>query len=354
MHLISFNPVDSSAHAAFHASVEIDTWTLPPFHLKRFWITCAAILRLRRIIRHQRPDIVHVHFLGHAAWYAALSGWHPLALSVMGGGDIRGTSWQPASCRERVLTPYTLRHSDLVLCWSRNLANVVKPYLPPGRKPIVLVGGVDLDLFRRSSDRNSLRKTLGLEPGDFVILSPRLFWPLQNIDILVRTMPHLLQTLPHARLLLVKYLADARPTYERYVEELIDELGVRSSIRFVPTIPNTDMPRYYSAADCTVSIPDTDGTPMTLMESAACGTPSVVHDLPDYDPSLFVDRETVMRVPRRNPEHLAEAIAAIATDENLRETLVRRARDLVERHANYEVEMHRLEGLYQGLVHGRA
>jgi len=44
---------------------------------------------------------------------------------------------------------------------------------------------------------------------------------------------------------------------------------------------------------------------MTVMESFAIGTPAVIGDLPDYDPEIFVDGETVIRVrlgmPRRLP-----------------------------------------------------
>jgi glycosyltransferase involved in cell wall biosynthesis len=333
--------------------VGLDEWTFPAFHLKRFWVTLAAIRRLRGILREQEPDIVHVHFLGHAAWYAALSGCRPLVVSVM-GGDLMGSTWRPSSGRERFLTPYTLRRSDLVLCWSRNLAQMVKPLLDAGHEPTVLVGGVDLRVFQPSKDRDSLRRDLGVGAGDFLIFSPRLFWPLQNIATIVRAMPHLLRSLPQARLLMVKYLAEVHPEYERSIEELIDELGMRPFVRFVPGIANADMPRYYCAADCTVSIPNTDGTPMTLMESAACGTPAVIHDLPDYDPSFFVHGETVMRVPLRDPELLAEAIVAIAADKRLRDRLVRGARDVVERHANYEAEIGRLEEMYNGLVPGSA
>jgi glycosyltransferase involved in cell wall biosynthesis len=223
-----------------------------------------------------------------------------------------------------------------------------------GLEPVVLVGGIDLQLFRRTADRESFRRALGVGSEEFLIFSPRLFRPLQNIDIIVRAMPRVLRALPNARLLIVKYLAEAYPAYERSVEQLIDALGVRASIRFVPTIANEEMPRYYTAADCTVSIPNTDGTPMTLMESAACETPSIIHDLPDYDPALFVHRETVLRVPLQDPERLADAVVTIATDGELRKKLVQGAHDVAERHANYEEEMLRLETLYQGLAHSRA
>jgi glycosyltransferase involved in cell wall biosynthesis len=273
-----------------------------------------------------------------------------LVISVMGGGDIEGAEWQPRSLRERVLTPLALRRSALVLCWSRNLAGVVAPLLHEGKKPEILVGGIDLVHFRRVEHTTALRRSLGVEPGDFLMLSPRLFWPRCNIDIIVRALPAVLAALPCARLLLVKHRADAYPAYEQKIEHLLDELNVRHAVRAVPGIPNAKMPLYYSAANCTVSIPATDGTPMTVMESAACGTPSIILDLPDYDPEVFVHRRSVLRLERPEPGALADAILTLAADRHLHDAISANGCAMAKRHADYAGEMARLESIYRALA----
>ena len=353
VHLLSYAPVPTPRPQGLDPRVSIADWSLPNLHVKRFWITLRALHRLRAAIRQQRADLVHAHYLGTGAWYAALAGHHPLVASVMGGGDVQGTAWRPRAITERLLSPFALRRADLVLCWSKNLARVVRPLLRAGAPAEVLVGGVDQTLFTRHHDVAAVRRRLGLEPGDFVILSPRLFWPRQNIETVVRAMPEILARQPRARLVLIKYQADSYPDHEVRVERLIDELGVRGAVRSLPQIPNREMPAYYSASDCTVSIPSTDGTPMTVMESLACGTPAVISDLDDYDPEIFVHGQTVVRVPVADPAGLAAGILTLAASSDLRERIACRGRQMAAERADYQAEMARLEKLYEQLVRQR-
>jgi L-malate glycosyltransferase len=138
----------------------------------------------------------------------------------------------------------------------------------------------------------------------------------------------------------------------RLVEGDIERLSLRDYVKLVPSLPNDQMPAYLSAADCVASIPDTDGTPMTVMEAFACETPCVVHDLPDYDPELFQDSQTVLRAPLRDPQGLANAVVRLIREPELRETLVRNGLATVKERASYQVEMHRLEELYRRVPHG--
>jgi glycosyltransferase involved in cell wall biosynthesis len=351
LHLVSYTPLRPDARQGLLPGVALEPWTLPGIHLKRPWVTLEAVRRLRQLARRLQPTLTHAHFLGAGAWYAALAGCRPLVTSVMGGGDIRGTSWRPQSLRERVLTPFALRRSALVLCWSPNLKTVVAP-LVPARVPVeVMVGGVDVFRFSPGPPDEALRRELRLDARDFVVLSPRLFWPLQNIDTIVRAFGKLVARGVQARLLLVRYRADAEPAYASAVDGLVDSLGLREFVRMIPSIRQEDMPRYYRTVQCTLSVPDTDGTPMTVMESLACETPAVVSDLADYDSELF-SPDTVLRVPAKDAPALADALERLATQPSLGTSLGAKGRELVEGRANYRTEMGRLEAIYSRLAAG--
>jgi len=345
VHLVSYaqlQPVKSRLDPA----VSIEDWTLPRLHLKKWHITLRTVSRLRRIYRERKPDLVQVQFLGHGAWYAALAGGPPLALWVM-GGDIVGTSWQPQNLQERFLTPFAIGRARLVTAWSRNLLDIVRPMARKGVPTSVVVGGVDTTLFRPREDRLSLRSRLGLEPSHFVLLSCRLLWPLQNALTMVKSMPAIVREHPEARLVMVRYQPDL--AYLAEVEAEIDRLLMRAHVRFVPEIPNEEMSRYFNLADCIVSIPDTDGTPMTVMEAAACGTPCLVRDLPHYDPEIFVHEDTVLRVPA-DPGSLAAAVGRLIDEPALRQRLQAGGRRMVEKHASYSTEMARLEDMYRRVL----
>jgi hypothetical protein len=104
MSLLSFAPMTKEHVDAVKQAGAKYLGELEPFHLKRFWHTASQISRLRKLLREERIDLVHSHFVGVNAWYAALSQFHPTVITVM-GGDILGEDWKPGpDIRERWLT----------------------------------------------------------------------------------------------------------------------------------------------------------------------------------------------------------------------------------------------------------
>jgi glycosyltransferase involved in cell wall biosynthesis len=344
--LVPFRPVPAERPTGLDASVRIHVPPLPHVHLMRFWITAAAVRQLRALLADLRPAIVHAHFLGSGAWFGALAAAHPLVVTVM-GGDIVGGRWNPGSRREALLSAYTLRRAEAVTCWSKGLLDAVRTRVRPGVPTAVISGGVDTTLFRPLETSAEVRRGLDLAPDAFVVLSPRLFWPLYNIHVIVEAFATVRACLPNAVLALLMHRADAYPEYRRSVEDAIDRLGVRGSIRFLPPVPNARMPEYYAAADCTVSVPDTDGTPMTVLESMACATPVVVSDLVEYDDEMFRAGVTVRRVPVRDAAALAAAILDLAERPAERQRLGEAGRETTRSRADYGREMGRLAALYE-------
>jgi glycosyltransferase involved in cell wall biosynthesis len=268
----------------------------------------------------------------------------------MGGGDLVGTRWSPATAIERLLTPVTLKHAALVLCWSRNLECIVHEISGPRARTAILLGGIDRKTFCPGPPPPGLAATLGIPPGAVVVLSPRLFWPRQNIDTIVRGFAVFREHVENAVLLLVRYRAEELPEYARTIDALVVDLGLHSHVRMLSTIPNEQMASYYRLASVTVSIPSTDGTPMSVAESLACKTPVIVSDLPDYDPELFAGERTVLRIDPRDPRALGEALQRLAADAQLRERLAETGAALVARSVDQDGEMDRLEAFYRTVI----
>ena len=71
--------------------------------------------------------------------------------------------------------------------------------------------------------------------------------------------------------------------------------GVEDRITFIGYVPDGDLPAYYAAADVTVFPSVLESFGMIPIESMACGTPPVVHDVPPMTETV-VDGETGRRV----------------------------------------------------------
>jgi glycosyltransferase involved in cell wall biosynthesis len=123
-----------------------------------------AALRLRRLLRHESFDLVHVHY-GLTAWSALLAGARPLAVSFH-GTDVRHPVVGP-------LSRHLARRVDLVAAVSRALfgAEDGRPGLPPIPGSAVLPCGADLERFR-PLPRGEARNELGLDRDGRYLLFP--------------------------------------------------------------------------------------------------------------------------------------------------------------------------------------
>jgi len=355
MSLFSFAPMTQPHIDAVENAGAKYLGELSPFHLKRFWRTAAQVLRLRRLLRKEKIDVLHSHFISVNAWYGALSRFHPSVITVM-GGDILGDDWKPGpDARERWLTPFALRNADLITCWSRNLINVVRRYSGPNVPIEVVHGGVDLERFSSDGSRPQyLLDRLNLPHDAHVVLSPRLMRPLYNLDKIAAAAETVCAAVPNTYFVLAVLPEAKDETYEARVRDIFSRGSASNRVRFVGPIPHDEMADYYRLADVTVSIPSSDGTPMSVLESMACGTPVLVSRIPNYDSQYIEEGKTVMMADKRYTGAVAASLIKLLQDQTLAQRLAAEARRRVTSSGSYESQMSKMSQLYQTLIsHGR-
>jgi glycosyltransferase involved in cell wall biosynthesis len=118
----------------------------------------------------------------------------------------------------------------------------------------------------------------------------------------------------------------------------------------VPKVAHDEMADIYRLADVVVSVPFTDGTPVTLLEALSTGRPVVATDLPsvrewlgDLDPGSLVPVGDVAATARAIAAALDRPAAA-------RAELARRGRQLIEERAGHDRNMALAESLYRDLL----
>ncbi len=351
MHLLSFAPMTPEHVRAVEEAGGHYHGELANFHVKRFWLTIGGVLSLRRLLRRERIDVLHCHFLGRNAWFAALTRFRPLVLTVM-GGDVTGPDWRPGrELRERYLTPRALRSADLVTCWSSKLTDVVRRYTRPEVPVEVIHGGVDLKRFSPGPRPQYLLDRWGLPSNARVVLSPRLMRPLYNLDLIAKAARKVCAEQSETYFLFAVLPEAKDEAYEAHVRKIVaDDPVTAEHVRFIGAIPHEEMCDHYRLADVTVSVPSTDGTPMSVLESMACATPVVVSRIPDYDPHYIEPGRTVLDAPTDDSVALADAILRLTRDRELATRLTAEARKRVEETGSYEAQMSRMERLYNQLL----
>jgi len=209
-------------------------------------------------------------------------------------------------------------------------------------------GGADIQRFQPAPDRQSVRKDLGLPTDSPVLLTVRNLEARMGLDTLIRAMATLSQHSPGVVLLI-----GGAGSQQETLESLSVSLGLQETIRFLGYIPETDLPRYYQAADLFV-LPtrELEGFGLTTVEALACGTP-VLGTAVGATPEILLGLDASLVLRDGSPEAMAEAIRrlleAIGRDPSASLRWRQACRRHVESHYAWDACVSRLEAVLQDL-----
>jgi D-inositol-3-phosphate glycosyltransferase len=236
--------------------------------------------------------------------------------------------------------------SDAILANSHAEAEHLTQYYGADPRRVEIVPpGVDHAFFSPGS-RAGARAALGL--GDHpVLLFVGRIQPLKGVDIAVRT----LATLEHpgARLLVVGGASGREGANEVVrLHDLVEELGLRARVHFVPPQPHHELSTYYRAADVCLVPSRSESFGLVALEAAACGTPVVASAVGGLL-SLVEHGDTGFLVDGREPDAYAKHVSAIISDADLAQRLARNAAALASGYT-WSVTAARLRRLYADLT----
>jgi len=335
-----------------------EPWTVVPV-IDLSKIFYAPIIRfpvwtvwLRRFLRQWHPDILHAHRVNSAGWLAAASGFHPYVVTPWGSDVYR----QPQRSRiARFLAWYTLKHADLITTISQAIGEQAIHLGARAESLSRVQFGVELDIFYpdvpTSQESIDLRRRLSVPANARLVLSARAVHPIYNLDVILQTIPLVCQRFPEAVFIFLDY--NTSPEYKTQLDAMIMELGLEAFIRWLPQTSNRiEMAELYRLCEVVVSVPTTDGTPVSVMEAMACGKSVVSTDLPSLR-EFITSGENGWLVPVQQVSPLAEAINQLLAQPDQAAEFGRRANQVVADKADLEVEMRRMEAIYYQLAGSR-
>jgi len=306
------------------------------------------MLQIRRLARRIRPDVVHAHNAWGPGWYGAFTGLHPLVIHAY-GGDLLPERYAMRSAIARRLTSWTCRTADRVIVTGHHMIDASAGLDFPRDRLMLLPRGVDLTRYRHGLDSHALRLKLGLGGRRPVIFSPRyqVHEDLYNLDVVIEAFALVRRQFPNA--VCLQMFDPAREAARARLADAAAARGLGGSYRMIPSVDNATMPFFYNLADAVVSVPSTDGFPVTVLEASACEAPLVVSRLP-YCAEWFVDGENGLLVPVRDPASLADSLIRLCGDPSLGRRLGAAGRALVAERADYRRCMDALEHEYRNLL----
>jgi len=236
-----------------------------------------ALRALARIVRGFQPDIVHTHTakagtLGRLAALAAGRGdRRPIVIHTYHGHVLSGYFSPAKTSVFRGIERALARISDRLVGVSQaTVDELVAMRIAPADRFRVVPIGLDLDPFLavgRTGD-GALRAELGARPDELLALFVGRLAPIKRVDVLLEAVAHARRAGAPVQLA-VAGDGDLRPALEARAREL----GLTDAVTFLGF--RRDLPELSAASDVAVLSSDNEGTPVSLIEAAAAGLPSI-------------------------------------------------------------------------------
>jgi len=178
---------------------------------------------------------------------------------------------------------------------------------------VKLAPGIDVEHFI-PTDASPLRESLGVTDKKVIVSVGRLVHR-KGQDHLIEAMPEILKKVPRAHLLLV-----GEGPYREYLQKLVHQHKLESSVTFIGRIQYQDLPMYICVGDI-FAMPsrsrlmglEVEGLGIVYLEASSCGLPVLAGDSGGA-PDAVIQNETGLVVSGTNNEEIASASVALLTN----------------------------------------
>ena len=264
-----------------------------------------AALRLRRLIRRRRVDLVHAH-TGHAVGLGALAtvgSRTPMVLTRRVDFRLRanaGSRWKYG-------------RAAAIIAISRAVRSALVASGIPERRIEIVPSGVDLARTLEAAPPATLR-TLGVPEGAPLVVMVGALVPHKDPATFVRAVDTARQQIPELRALLV-----GEGVLRPMLEALIEELGLGSKLTL--TGYRQDADSLLAAADVFVLSSEEEGLGTVLLDALAAGVPVAATSGGGIPEIIEHDRSGLLVAPHDH-EGLGGNIVRLLSDEQLRRRVV--------------------------------
>jgi D-inositol-3-phosphate glycosyltransferase len=225
----------------------------------------------------------------------------------------------------------------------------------------VIPCGVDLELFHpRPQDEAKARLESEFPPNHKMVLFVGRIEPLKGIDVLLKAMALVLREHEELRERICLCIIGGNPDADganmdremARLHEMRERLGISDVVTFLGKRDQQALPYHYSAAEVCVVPSHYESFGMVALEAMACGTPVIASRVGGLTFTVQ-DGRTGFLVPSDDPEELAEKLALLLSDEDLRRQMGLRAADLSRRYGWPIVAGQIIAGYRDLVTHGR-
>ena len=288
-----------------------------------------ATVRLARLIRRERPQILHTHTakagtVGRVAALLAGSRKPPIIVHTFHGHVLRGYFGPARSRFFRLLERWLAANTTVLIAVSpQGRDDLVALGIAPAERFVVIRLGIELD-ERVAADQNGRadsRRYLGIPDDRFAVGWIGRMTAVKRTDDVLLAFKQLRAGGIDACLCMVGDGPD-----REHLEQRAQELGVVRDTLFLGY--QEEVAPFYAAFDALVLPSGNEGTPVSAIEALAAGRPVVATRVGGV-PDVVRDGEDGFLVEAGATDDLADRLAQLARDPDLRERMGKKGRERV-------------------------
>jgi glycosyltransferase involved in cell wall biosynthesis len=309
-----------------------------------------ATIRLARLIRKERPQILHTHTakagtVGRVAARLAGSRKPPIVVHTFHGHVLRGYFGPVRTLLFRLLERWLAAGTTALIAVSPQVRDdLVALGVAPRERFVVIRLGIELDerVAPEQDGRGESRRYLGIPGERFAVGWIGRMTAVKRTDDVLIAFKSLRDSGVDAVLCMVGDGPDRLP-----LEQRARELGVARDTVFLGY--QEDVAPFYAAFDVLVLPSGNEGTPVTVIEALAAERPVVATRVGGV-PDVVRDGEDGFLVEAGATDDLADRLGRLARDPALRARMGKKGRERVL--PRYAVERHvdDVDELYRSLL----
>jgi glycosyltransferase involved in cell wall biosynthesis len=289
-----------------------------PRRLRAATLFLPDCVRLHRVLRAIRPDLVHAHGTEDAYSLAGLTSGLPCVITMQGMiFRIAERAGDPTDLRTWVLTRlerWCLRRARHIIAKSDHVARCIAPI------------ATHAAFHRIPNAMNPAFFEADDEPVADRLLFAAMIAPVKGLEHLIAALPRVCERRPGARLDIVGVPGRGSEAYLATIQEQVQRLGLAERVKFLgfkrPETLACEM-----AQASVVVVPSLEEMFCNVAaEAMSVGRP-VVASRAGSLPELVADGERGLLVPPADPAALADAVLRLLDDDALRTMLGAAARE---------------------------
>jgi len=273
------------------------------------------ILRLRRLIRSEGPDLVHIHSRRGADLLGGI------AARLAGVPAILSRRVDNPESRLAVRLKYPLYARVITI--SQGIRQVLLAAGLPPEQVVCVRSAVNAGPYAGGCDGDWFRREFGIERGTRTLAVVAQLIDRKGHRYLLDALPGILARHPELRVLLF-----GRGPLEGELREQIGRLGLAAKVRLAGF--RSDLERILPCLDLLVHPATLEGLGVSLLQAAAAGLPIVAARAGGI-PEVVRDRDNGLLVPPGDSQALGEAVLWLLDHPDEARALGARGRALVER-----------------------